>query len=112
MKCLKQIIAVYYVNRNEHVNTLREKKYRQCTYNVIPKSVRDSLLPWKSYKYFLLVRVGVRERACVHVGTRERWSVHSLRAYSLANPACKAYAQCCDVICGPSVTIRFFDIIS
>jgi hypothetical protein len=35
-----------------------------------------------------------------------------IRAYSLANPARNAYAPYCDVICGPSVSTIFFDIIS
>jgi hypothetical protein len=33
-------------------------------------------------------------------------------ACSLSNPARNAYAPYCDVICGPSVCIMFFDIIS
>ena len=31
---------------------------------------------------------------------------------SLTYPACKAYVPCCDVICGPSGSNIFFDIIS
>ena len=55
--------------------------------------VRESLLPWKSNKYYIFVCV------CVH-------------ACSLAYPARHAYAPYCDVICGPSGSIIFFDIIS
>jgi hypothetical protein len=35
-----------------------------------------------------------------------------VRACSLAYPACIAYAPYCDVICGPSGSTTFFDIIS
>ena len=35
-----------------------------------------------------------------------------VRACSLAYPACNAYAPRCDVICGPSSSTIFFDIIS
>ena len=45
-------------------------------------------------------------RVLVRVGVWMR-----IRAYSLANPARKAYAPYCDVICGPSVSTTFFDIL-
>jgi hypothetical protein len=49
----------------------------------------------------------VRARMWVpgRVGVCER-----VRAYSLANLACNAFAPFCDVICGPSVSTAFFDI--
>jgi hypothetical protein len=52
-------------------------------YDVTLRRVRESLLPWKSNKYYLLVCVCVGARTC------------------LANPARNAYAPCCDVIVGP-----------
>jgi hypothetical protein len=59
------------------------KQDRQCTCNVtLRRRVRESLLPWKSNKYFISVCVCARVRAC-----------------SLAHPACKAHAPYCDVIC-------------
>jgi hypothetical protein len=42
----------------------------------------------------------VCSRACVCMRVRAR---------NLACPACNAYAPYCDVICGPSVSITFFD---
>jgi hypothetical protein len=44
----------------------RKKPERQCKYNVTMRRVRESLLPYKSNKYYLLVC------ACVRVGTRAR----------------------------------------
>ena len=65
----------------------------------------------KQYEYYLLVCVCMRARACMwirgHMGVCMRIS-----ACSLANAACNAYAPYCDVICGPSVSTQFFDIIS
>jgi hypothetical protein len=70
-------------------------KRRQCTYNVTLNRVRQSLLLWKSNKCYICVCAGARVRAC-----------------SLAYQACKSYAPHCDVICGPSGSTIFFDIIS
>jgi hypothetical protein len=55
------------------------------------------------------VCVCVRARVCACVPGRIGMRV---RAYSLAYPACNACAPYCDVICGPSVSTTFFDIIS
>ena len=63
------------------------------------------LLSWKSSKYYILVCV------CMWVPEREGVCMR-IRAYSLANPARNAYAPYCDVICGPSMSTIFFDIIS
>ena len=60
-------------------------------YDVIMWRVRESLLPWKSNKYYITVYV----RVC-----------------SLPYPACNSYAPYCDVICGPSGSTAFLDIIS
>jgi hypothetical protein len=62
------------------------------TCNVTLRHVRESLLPWKSNKHYLLVYLF--ECACVHVGTRQCGA----NACSLANPACNAYAPYCDVM--------------
>ena len=43
---------------------MRERE-RQCTYNVILRRVHESLLPWRSNKYYLLVCVCVR--ACMWI---------------------------------------------
>ena len=40
------------------------KQYRQCTYNATLKRVHESLLPWKSNKYYIFVCV----HACVCPG--------------------------------------------
>jgi hypothetical protein len=63
------------------------------------------LLQWKSNKYYMLVCVCMWVPGCVGVCMR-------IRAYSLPYPARKAYSPYCDVICGPSVSTIFFDIIS
>jgi hypothetical protein len=72
-------------------------------YNITVRYVHESLLPWKSSKYYLLVCV------CIpgHVGI-----CMSVRACSLAFPASNTYAPYCDIICGASVSATFFDIIS
>ena len=50
-------------------------------------------------------------RACMWVPKRVGVCMR-IRAYSFANPARNAYAPYCDVICGPSGSTIFFDIIS
>jgi hypothetical protein len=70
------------------------------------------LLLWKSCEYFLLVCVYMRARTCVHVVTGRVGVCMRIRVCSLANPAWNAYAPYCDVICGPSYSTPFFDIIS
>ena len=54
-------------NRNL-TNNLEFKQGRQCTYNVILRRVRLSLLPWKSNKYYIAACVC----ACESVGVPER----------------------------------------
>ena len=47
----------------------------QCTYNVTLRRVRESLLPWKSNKYYMLVCWCMRARACVRAcGYRGAWT--------------------------------------
>ena len=66
----------------------------------------------KQYEYYLLVCACMRAPACVHC-VRERVGMcMRVRACSLANPACNAYAPYCDVICVPSASTQFLDIIS
>jgi hypothetical protein len=72
-------------------------KHNNEQYNVTLRRVHESLLPWKSNKYYLLVC------ACACVRTS---------ACSLAYQACNAYAPYCDVVCSPSVSATFFDIIN
>ena len=48
-----------------------KRQYRQCTYSVTLRRHRESLLPRKNNKYYLLVCV------CVHVGTLARGRVHA-----------------------------------
>ena len=43
---------------------------------VSPRRVRESWLPWKSKKYYLLGCVHAPACACVHVSTRARGRVH------------------------------------
>jgi hypothetical protein len=58
---------------------------RQCMYNVKLRRVRESLLQWKSNKYYLLVCVCVRAcvRACVHLSNRARGRVHAHKHVAL-----------------------------
>ena len=58
-----------------------------------------SFLPQRSNKYYIFVSVSGREFVRVS-------------ACSLAYPAWISYAPCCDVICGPSGSTTYFDIIS
>ena len=53
------------------------------TYKVTMRRVRESLLPWKSNKYYIFVCVCVRARAFVHFPGR-------VRACSLAYPVCNS----------------------
>jgi hypothetical protein len=71
----------------------------------------EPFLLWKNNKYYILVCVCMLARACMRVFGRVGLCIH-IRAYSLANPTRKTYAPYCDVICGPSFSIIFFDIIS
>ena len=48
-----------------------------------------------------MVFVCIRARSCVHVGTQSVGVFMRIRACSVVNPACNAYAPCCDVICDP-----------
>jgi hypothetical protein len=63
-----------------------------------------SIIYWSVCAY---LRVRAYMRVPGRVGVCMRISAHSL-----ANPARNAYAPCCHVICGPSVSTKFFDIIS
>ena len=58
-------------------------------------------------KYHTFVYV----RACVLVPSCLGMCMH-VHACSLSYPACNEYAPYCDVICGPSGSTTFFDIIS
>jgi hypothetical protein len=71
----------------------KQEQGRQITLNVTVRRVRESLLPWKRNKYYIFVC------ACV-------------RACSLVYTAYNSYAPYSDVICGPSGSTIFFDIIS
>ena len=74
------------------------------------RSVRKSLLPWKSNKCYIFVCVCVRARvhACAWVGARARGRVC---ACSLAYAACNAYVPYC-AICVLSGSTTHFEIIS
>jgi hypothetical protein len=82
----------------------------QCTYNVTMRRVHETIVAVEK-QYVLHIGLCVRMLACIwvpgHLGVCMR-----IRAYSLANPARNAYAPYCYVICGPSVSTIFFDIIS
>jgi hypothetical protein len=80
----------------------QNREVRQCTYNVTMRRVRETLLSWKSSKLCLSVCVQVLEYVRVW-GASER-----KRVYSLAYPACNAYAPYCDVICSPWGSTKFF----
>jgi hypothetical protein len=89
------------------------KQYRQCTYNVTMRRFRESLLPWKSNKYYIFVCVRADVRVYVRMwlpGSVGVWML--LRAYRLAYPACNSHPPRCDVICGPNGSTVFFNIIS
>jgi hypothetical protein len=61
------------------------------------------MLLLKSIKYHICICA--RMRACAQV-------LGHVHACSLSYPACNEYAPYCDVICGPSGSTTFFDIIS
>ena len=82
---------------------------RQCKYNVTLRRFRESLLPWKSNKYYVFVCV--RARAFVRVPGSVGVCM-CVNACSLPYPACNSYPPYCDVICGFSGATIFFDIIN
>ena len=74
---------------------------------------RESLLSWKTSKYYILVCVYVRARSRAFMRLPGRMGVWMrVRACNLAYPTCNSYAPYCDVICGFSGSTIFFDIIS
>jgi hypothetical protein len=77
--------------------TYHYKQHSQYTYNVTLRRVRDCCCRGKAINIAYLWCVCLR--ACV-------------RACTLAYPACNSYAPYCDVICGPSGSTIFFDIVS
>ena len=82
---------------------------------VILKRAGESLLPWKSNKYYVFVCVRVRAPARVRAcGCLNAWACTCSFACvcSVAYPACNAYAPYCDVIFGTSGSTMFFDVIS
>ena len=81
------------------------------TYNVILRCVHETMILRGSNKYYILACVCVLARACMCLPGRVVVCMR-IRAYSLAYPARKEKAPCCDVICGPSGSTIFFDIIS
>jgi hypothetical protein len=67
------------------------------------RRVCESILLWKSNKYYIFVCV------CLCARARAFWRVPGrvgvcicVHAHRLAYPAYEAYAPCCDVICGRS----------
>jgi hypothetical protein len=78
--CVRKNIIL---NKRSNVRITQQITYsyieqdRQCTYNVTIRRVRESLLPWKSSKYYLLVCVCMGARKCVHVDSRARGHVHA-----------------------------------
>ena len=82
-----QLYAVNYIGTTRAVLNVRgiilpkSKQDKQCTYNVTLTRVRESLLPWKSNKYYVFVCV------CGRVGVCMR-----MRACSLVYTACNGYA--------------------
>jgi hypothetical protein len=89
-----------------------DKITRQAMYvqsNAEARSRNNSCEKVGSITYFC-VCVGMHARACTWVSGRVDVCMR-IRACSLANPACNAYAPYCDVICGPSVSATFFDIV-
>ena len=85
----------------------KNQQDRQCTYNVTLRRVSELLLPWKSFKCYIFFCVCARARAHRHMGVSMR-----VRACRLAYKARNSYPPYCDVIFGPSSSIKFFDIIS
>ena len=103
---------IYCVKKEIITYTLYFAYNRQCTYNVTLRRVRESLLQWKSNKYYILDCVCACVRACMWVPGRVCVCMR-ISACSLANPACNAYAPYCDVIRGlPLEFTTFFWIIS
>jgi hypothetical protein len=87
-----------------------------CTCNATLTCVREPLLPWKSNKCCIFVSVCVCVCMCARAST---WRADAralgcvqTRACSLTYPVGNVHAPCCDIICGPSGIMIFFDILS
>ena len=94
--------------------TYNTKQDRQCTHNVTLRRVHENIFAVEKQKV-LHICVCVQACGCLRacMWLPERVDVcMSICAYSLANPACNAYAPYCDVNCGFSVSTTFSDIIS
>ena len=73
----------------EHGGAAHEEQNRQCTFNVILRRVRESVLPWKAITHTRLYWCAcVRARFCVGSQARERADAS---ACNLAYPASNAY---------------------
>jgi hypothetical protein len=93
--------------------TYNTKQDRQCTHNVTLRRVHENIFAVEKQKSitYLCVCASLRLFACMWLPERVDVCM-SICAYSLANPACNAYAPYCDVNCGFSVSTIFSDIIS
>jgi hypothetical protein len=95
----------------EQARTIENKRGNVRNNTITLRRVRESLLPWDSNNYYILDCVCMRVRACMWVPGRVGVCM-CISTCSLANPARNAYAPYCDVICGPSVSTIFFEIMS
>jgi hypothetical protein len=91
------------------VHSCKIKQEEECTYNVALRRVQETIVAVEKQQV-LFVGLCVHRCACMWVPGRMGVCMRA-SACNLANPARNAYAPYCDVICGPSVSIKFFDII-
>ena len=85
---------------------------RQCTYDVTMRRVHETIVVVEEQ---LVLNISLCVRVCARANERVPGSVGvcmRVRACSCVYPACNSYAPYCDVICGPSGSNSFFDIIS
>ena len=82
-------------------------------YDVTLRRVRESLLPWKSNKYYLLVCVRMGARTCVHMGTRGAWAcVCTYVHIALLIQHATRMRHIVTSLLAPSVSTKCFDVIS
>jgi hypothetical protein len=107
--CISACLGSKNTNVAQMISDHNIKQDRQGTYNVTLRRVNETIVAVESNTYYILVCVYMH--ACTWLPGRVDVCIR-IRAYSLAYPPRNAYAPCCDVISGPSVSTTFFDFIS
>jgi hypothetical protein len=108
LSILKTSESLLYFTGKCETNTANIKQYRQCTYNVILRRVRKTIVAVEKHYIYIYIYIYIlRVCACMCLPGRVCVCMR-IRAYSVFNPARNAYAPYCDVICVLSGSTTFF----